>query len=312
LGRIYPSAAAEYKADNAKILINSEIANYKTRAANEKNPVERKEIFNDLQDYINKQPSSMLSAVDAEAMSSSATSYQLQLEKRTTDAKYGNQQEQFDSFVLDAAKGNFPSVDVIENSILDDEPPKGDRKRASKSIMKKWVDGSVIDPPPVSTPDGFDNVNTAILKLSRGTISKENASYIIMKERYGNNSISSSDFESSIEKLDNLYPKETIPHIESIISLNRESLTGTSFWFTLDKTQQNNLQKVNSGFIGWLDKQIKDGKTPTPREMFIANAEYMTTVSDWEKTKENNAEYKKGDRRTVNDRTFIFNGVDWD
>ena len=234
LGRIYPSAAAEYKADNAKtvndyemdttfemaIATGSKESGYEMVGNADFTADETRVLDNKIEDYWANRDTAAKKA-----------------EKQSTHQTYADFSDQIDKGEL-----NYDKIDLSKLS------------KDDKELWQEYLKGSHVEPATLNTPKAHKQTVGAVLDSMTLEMSPKEAYDVLLNEYYGEHSITKEQFEWSLDKITNPYPKELIPDIRRV--LNNVRLEGFDMWNAKGK------MKANEDLLNWVDALIKQDKVP--------------------------------------------------
>jgi len=256
--------------------------------------------FDEAVQLVQSQPETIIDAEKAQAMIANIESYREYTKRRTVDMANEREVSAYDN-LTDAFISGEIKPDDIESSLLPDT-----ENNNKKNIFRAYINGKNSGTVPESTYKGNSNISDAVLDYSLNKSNKQQAYDTIMTERYINNSITDAEFNDAMKRIKKTYPATVIHNLDAVYTNNKNNFNR---WFSFD----NDINKeVNNNLFTWVDAKLEKGEVPTRKEMDDVSADFRVSARDRQEGKEKTKSlYKTGDTRTVNGKTYTFDGTVW-
>ena len=167
------------------------------------------------------------------------------------------------------------SVPIVEGQLTFDDIDQSQLLKADREKWQKYITGSYKDAPTENTPKGHDISFNAVYDMATLQLSPVEAYDVLLEARFVDQSITDDQFNWGVDRIENPYPRDTMENINTTVQSN---LGDFNRFFSLDK-QRN--KTVNESLITWVDAQIKDGKTPTRKEMYAMSSQFRVGDDRW-------------------------------
>ena len=167
--------------------------------------------------------------------------------------------------ILDRGTGKLNFNDIEQSSLL----------KADKEKWQEYVKGSYKNPPKENTPEGLNTAFTAVFNAATLQFSPQEAFDALLEARFIKNSLTEEQFKWGVDKIQNPYPKTILHDLQSTAKSNNEDFNR---WLKRDKDRN---KAVNESLIAWVDFQIKEGNSPTRKEMNAMSSQFRVGDDRW-------------------------------
>lgn len=172
---------------------------------------------------------------------------------------------------------------IIDKTLTPDDiqisrlPDKAGFGELSKNDWMFFADASYGPPPESTTPAGLNGALKTVIDFGKRRIAKESAYKELLTLRYSDKSITDTDFNSAVKRIQNPYPPQVTADIDAITQDNIKSIEGRGFLggFIVTDKEEAKARDVNSDLLQWIDSQIEAGKEPTRQDMYQKSAELI-------------------------------------
>lgn len=165
---------------------------------------------------------------------------------------------------------------IVKSDLTYDDIDQSSLLKADKQKWFKYIKGSYKDAPEGNTPDGHTASFAAVYDAATLQLSPKEAYDNLLELRFVKKSITDDQFKWGVDKIENPYPAYMIENINSTMKANLEEFNRT---FNFSDNKRN--KKVNESLQAWIDNEIKEGRSPTKKEMYGMSSQYRVGNDRW-------------------------------
>lgn len=183
-------------------------------------------------------------------------------------AKYTYSVDRYRDYVSKMQGGNL-TYEEVGNSKL---------SNADKNEWGVYIKRQFVKPPTESSYDGFNAASAIVFQANGLQINEKEAYRQLMDLRYGvqrddegnvekevDPKISESQYQWALDKIQNPLDADVLGDLQTVFEDIRKAYKGN---FRFNKREQVQAQWANRHLFEWVDKRIKEGKSPTAQEMY--------------------------------------------
>ena len=160
---------------------------------------------------------------------------------------------------------------MINNTLTADEIFESNLKEDEKEEWQNIIRGGMAESPEETDYQAYKESTLGILNYALGIDDKKTVLSSLLTKRYVDKSMTDDDFQAAVKRIENPYPKDAAVLLDGVLKDVEQAGGITNGWFaSIRNTDQEeyNVQQVSTGLLNWFDRESKDGKYPTLKQMY--------------------------------------------